>query len=268
MADATTSGNLTVHPAAAIFPIMPDSELEEMAKSIAGFGLREKIGIIIEDDGNGGQRAVVLDGRNRMEALRRLNVKDEIILEEFTEVIDLAPLRATPEEYVLLANIERRNLSGQQRRELAGKLAVMLAERQKDLPKEEQTDTLTIAAQKAGVSRRTAASAKKAVLTSAKGPAKKKPSKTKGSAKKPSLTPEKLEGMLKNVLDVVTNSGHNFPVAYLEKFQAMCSTMIPMIQAKIDRIKELEEQQKKDQAAQIAAVLQKSRGANAPKEAA
>lgn len=265
MAKQDEAGLLSVHPAAAIFPIMPDAELEEMAKSIAGFGLREKIGIMIEDD-NGAQRAVVLDGRNRMEALRRLGVKDEIILEEFTEVIDLAPLRATPEEYVLLANIERRNLSGQQRRELAGKLAVMLAERQKDLPKEEQTDTLTIAAQKAGVSRRTAATAKKQVLTSAKGPAK-KPSKTK-TTKKPSLTPEKLEAMMKTIMDTVTKSGHNFPIPYLQKLQGNCTTLIPFVQALIDRLEKEEKEKAAEAAARIKEVVAKSRGSNSPGEAA
>lgn len=150
---------LEVHPAAAIFPMLSDEELTELGESIKAHGLRERIRVLPDPDRP--EVMVVLDGRNRLEAIRRvLKVADDVIIEDFTEVAGMS-LDVTPEEYVVMANIERRNLTQPQRRELAGKLAEMLSERQKDLPKEKRRDTLADAARMAGVSRRTAASAKK-----------------------------------------------------------------------------------------------------------
>jgi len=156
---------LEVHPAAALFPLMPDYELKEMAKSITAFGLREKIGVI--SDPESVDTLMVIDGRNRLEALRKIGVKDDVIIKEFTTSVNLEALRCSVEEYILMANIERRNLTQTQRRSLAGKLAVMYEEQQKEKPKEEKEDSLSKAAQAAGVSRRTAATAKKTVMSDA-----------------------------------------------------------------------------------------------------
>jgi len=160
---------LEVHPAAAIFPMMSDEELAELGESIKAHGLREKIQVIPKgEDG----ATLVIDGRNRLEAIRRtLKLSDEEIIKQFVQGITFVGKNYTPEEYVVMSNIERRNLTQAQRRDLAGKLAVMLSERQKHLPKEERTDTTADAARMAGVSRRTAATAKKAATT--KEPAKK-----------------------------------------------------------------------------------------------
>lgn len=161
---------ITVHPAAAIFPMMSDEELAEMAASIQKHGLREKIHAIasVTDQKTDWQ---VVDGRNRLEAIRRyLKVPDTDIISQYMVPVNLSSMGATVEEYVLMANIERRNLTQQQRRDLAGKLALMLEEQQKDLPKAERTDTLQEAADKAGVSRRTAATAKSEAKVKAKPP--------------------------------------------------------------------------------------------------
>ncbi len=153
-----TKDTLAVHPAAAIFPMMSDEEIGELGASIKKHGLREKIQVI--RDATGG--LMILDGRNRLEAIRRvLKKSDADIVKEFVTVKVLAGATVTPEEYVLMANIERRNLTQPQRRELAGKLALMLSEAQRDLPKDKKTDTTGEAAKIAGVSRRTAATAKK-----------------------------------------------------------------------------------------------------------
>jgi len=156
---------LVVHPAADVFPMMSEDELKEMKKSITAFGLRENIGTIQNPENV--QELLVLDGRNRWHALASLGVKEDVIIREFTTPIDLDALGATPEEYVLMANIERRMLTQSQRRGLAGKLAVMYEERQKNLPKEQKEDSLSKAAEAAGVSRRTAATAKRNVLKEA-----------------------------------------------------------------------------------------------------
>jgi len=168
---ATPKPQITIHPAAALFPMMSDEELAELADSIKKHGIREKIHAIItvRDDATDWE---VLDGRNRLEALRRyLKVDDSTLIAQYMTPVNLSGAYS-PEEYVMMANIERRNLTAAQRRDLVGKLAIMLEERQKDLPKAEQIDTLEEAAKKVGVSRRTAATAKKQAATKAKPPSK------------------------------------------------------------------------------------------------
>lgn len=170
MAATQPNPQITVHPAAAIFPMMSDEEIAEMANSIQKHGLREKIHAIPQVTDTQTDWLVV-DGRNRLEAIRRhLKLTDVDIIARFIAPVNLTTLGATPEEYVMMANIERRNLSQAQRRELAGKLALMLEERQKNLPKDEQVDTLSVAAEKAGVSRRTAATSKAEAKVKAKAP--------------------------------------------------------------------------------------------------
>lgn len=150
---------ISIHPAAAIFPMMSDDELANLAESIKTHGLREKIHAIISVNQSTTDWEVI-DGRNRLEALRRyLKISDVDLIASYMTPISMTG-SFSPEEYVVMANIERRNLTQAQRRDLAGKLAVMLQERQKDVPKPEQIDSIAAAANAAGVSRRTAASAK------------------------------------------------------------------------------------------------------------
>jgi ParB-like chromosome segregation protein Spo0J len=199
-----------IHPAAAIFPMLTDTELNELAASVEAHGLREKIAIIPNPAAKG--KWLVLDGRNRLGALRLLKINDKKILEEHVRIVDLKPMNATPEEYVLMANIERRNLTQEQRRSLAGKLAIMLSEAQKDLPKEERIDALSEAAKKAGVSRRTAATAKKA----AGGTKKVK----KSAAKKVGVLPGVANAQLGKIAQTLERLGHNWPMGLLEETKA------------------------------------------------
>lgn len=159
----STKPVISIHPAAAIFPLMSDEEIASLAASIETHGLREKIHAIptVSDARTDWQ---IVDGRNRLEALRRhLKMSDVDIIAAHMIPVNLDRMHATVEEYVLMANIERRNLTQAQRRDLAGKLAIMLEEQQATKPKDEQVDTLDEAARQAGVSRRTAATAKKEV---------------------------------------------------------------------------------------------------------
>src|SRR4051812_15018523 len=105
---------LDVHPAAAIFPMMSDGELKELATSIQAYGLQEKIGVIRPDENT----VVIVDGRNRRAALNLLNVTDEQVMENYITDVNLEAF--STEEYVLMKNIERRNLTGPQRKKLAG----------------------------------------------------------------------------------------------------------------------------------------------------
>lgn len=175
---------ITVHPAAAIFPLMSDEELAELADSIKKHGLREKIHAF-SVVGDGVTNWTVVDGRNRLEALRRyLQKKDTEIIADYIQPVGTGDLgdnfitvktgmtsyTVPVADYVMMANIERRNLTQQQRKDLAGKLAVMIQAAQADKPKAERIDATAEAAKKAGVSRRTAATAAKEVKTAAKKP--------------------------------------------------------------------------------------------------
>lgn len=86
-----------VHPYADKFPMLPESELEELAESIKQNGQRQPI--VLTEDG------LILDGRNRAKACEMVNVEPEI------EVYDGDDLAA----YVIDCNVSRRHLTTGQR---------------------------------------------------------------------------------------------------------------------------------------------------------
>lgn len=183
---------LAVHPSAELFPLMPEEELNELAESIKKHGLREKL--VVDTDG------VLIDGRNRYEAIKRAGL--HIAAEDVT-VMNFDNKPYTVDEYIVMANIERRNLTRQQRKELAGKLAVHLEEQQADKPKDEKVDTTAAAAKAAGVSRRTAASAKQETLVklglrdepTKQNPPKKAPTKVEQGTARPPQVIKSLEAV-------------------------------------------------------------------------
>jgi len=86
-----------IHPYADQFPMLPQAELEELAQSIRDSGLRQPIVVTVD--------GLILDGRNRFRACRMAGVEPETVVYEGS---DLA-------EYVLDANITRRNMTTGQR---------------------------------------------------------------------------------------------------------------------------------------------------------
>lgn len=93
------------HPLAAIFPMMAEAELQELASDIAGRGLEQPI--VRDRDGR------ILDGRNRFLAC---------------EIAHVAPVFETYEGddalgYVISLNLKRRHLSESQRAMVAAKIA-------------------------------------------------------------------------------------------------------------------------------------------------
>lgn len=86
-----------IHPYADKFPMLSDPELDELAESISTVGLLHAI--VINLDG------LILDGRNRLEACNRAQ------FEAFTEIYTGTDIA----EYVIAANVTRRNLSTGQR---------------------------------------------------------------------------------------------------------------------------------------------------------
>jgi hypothetical protein len=87
-----------IHPAAAVFPMMADDELDELAADIKQNGQRFPV---VRD-----KSKVILDGRNRLEACRRAGIKPQFV--ELDNGQD-------PVGFILSANVARRHLNkGQQ----------------------------------------------------------------------------------------------------------------------------------------------------------
>lgn len=236
---ASEIAHIEMHPAAAIFPMLSDAERAEMAASIKAFGLREKIQIVLgshsgktEDDNT----VTIIDGRNRYSALKDLGYTEQQVFDDFCEVADLTGV--TIEEFVLVKNIERRNLTARQRKELAGKLAVQLAEAQKELPKEEQRDTLQAAADAAGVSRRTAATAKQEVLDMARSESEvegQKPKRTSGGKKKagPKTSPSRMVALCDEWAKDLQDFGHNFKIDEMKPLTVKFRVLLDLAESKL-----------------------------------
>src|ERR1019366_2646886 len=119
---------MKVHPAAALFPMMSDVELNALAADITKNGLEHPIVVLVEGRASiggderydlyevrlrGGQ---ILDGRNRFEACRRAGVEPELCAIDSDD----------PVAYVISANIHRRHLDASQRAIIAAKLVTLV----------------------------------------------------------------------------------------------------------------------------------------------
>jgi ParB-like chromosome segregation protein Spo0J len=99
--------SLVAHPLAETFPMIGDVELKDLAEDIRKNGLREPI-VIFESK--------ILDGRNRVEAGKLIDF--QFTLANFREL----SAGTDPQAYVISANIHRRHLTTEQKREVIGKL--------------------------------------------------------------------------------------------------------------------------------------------------
>jgi len=120
------SPNIAIHPAAEMFPLLPEDELAALAADIKENRLREKAAVITK-----GGRQLVIDGRNRLDALELagFTVVDEHgrlfkdVCIDLTKGDDLDLVDpAKVEAFIISKNIRRRHLTTEQRRELAAKL--------------------------------------------------------------------------------------------------------------------------------------------------
>lgn len=94
---------LPVHPAADIFPMLSDEELDDLAADIKANGLLQPIVVSKVND-----EWMLIDGRNRREACRRAKVQpgpDQLV----------GLNGADPVSYVLSANVHRRHLNAGQK---------------------------------------------------------------------------------------------------------------------------------------------------------
>jgi hypothetical protein len=114
---------LPIHPANDLLPPMGDVELRELGEDIKRHGLQSRITIIVDKEGV--ER--LLDGRSRLDAMERVGLRiltEDLELDRAVVPVDLARTDhiSDPYAFVLSANVHRRHLTTEQRREVTGKL--------------------------------------------------------------------------------------------------------------------------------------------------
>jgi hypothetical protein len=119
---------LSVHPAAELFPLMSEAELKELGEDIKKNGLTSPI-VLWQADPKAPEQ--LLDGRNRLDAIELVTGKPVEIGapsvmagEDFLACNRVITLDKSvdPYAYVISANIHRRHLTAEQKRELIVKL--------------------------------------------------------------------------------------------------------------------------------------------------
>jgi hypothetical protein len=162
MTGASWRDRIKVHPAADMFPMMSDEELDALAKDIAENELQHGVVLwtpekILEVGRKGPKEIFLLDGRNRLEAIER-RFKDDP--EERAEAIENALYingrrcatllyadYTDPFAYVVSANIHRRHLNAEQKRDLIAALLKAKPERSdRETAKIAKVDHKTVAA--------------------------------------------------------------------------------------------------------------------------
>jgi hypothetical protein len=126
---------LSVHPAADLFPMMSGAELRELGEDIKRNGLRYPVILWAKNVRDGKHGPVqLLDGRNRLDAMELVGIPIEITQSGNCRQVYIGPVKdgdrsvaqtiggCDPYEYVISANIYRRHLTPEQKRELIGKL--------------------------------------------------------------------------------------------------------------------------------------------------
>jgi hypothetical protein len=123
--------HLKIHPAAELFPLMNEAELRELAADIDEYDLTELV--CLYDDPELG--VCVLDGRNRLDALERLNWqtgfqahepppsgKKPVLDDGLYQWVGRFDPTFEPYAYVLSKNVHRRHLTSAQKHELIAKV--------------------------------------------------------------------------------------------------------------------------------------------------
>jgi hypothetical protein len=136
---------IRVHPAADMFPMMSQAELKELASDIGEHGLRS--GVVFwtpESVENASARKwpeelYLLDGRNRLAAIELAVEDDEERDEVLRYALHIDPLGkgcasllysdVDPYAYVVSANIRRRHLTAEQKRDIVAELLRQKPER-------------------------------------------------------------------------------------------------------------------------------------------
>jgi ParB-like nuclease domain len=133
------STDLKFHPAAEIFPLMEGAEFDELVADIKTYGLRQPIALLGEK---------ILDGRNRYRACIAAGYKP--YGHDFRKLPAVDPVA-----YVISANIHRRHLTAEQKRDLITKLLKADPEKSdREIGRLTKTDNKTVASVRAEQERR------------------------------------------------------------------------------------------------------------------
>jgi hypothetical protein len=106
---------LAIHPAAELFPLMSADELKELADDIKAHGLKQRIVFWAAESGT---IRLLLDGRNRLAAMELAGLPTDGV----QQTTLYGNQGVDPVAYVISANLRRRHLTAEQRRELIAKL--------------------------------------------------------------------------------------------------------------------------------------------------
>jgi hypothetical protein len=112
MSEPIMYGEYTAHPAAELFPIMIEDELDKLAADISVHGQLEPI-LVWEDK--------ILDGRNRYIACVKAGVKPRVLTAPLSPTSD-----QTPTEWVISHNLLRRHLTPRDRVRIAVEMKPMI----------------------------------------------------------------------------------------------------------------------------------------------
>jgi hypothetical protein len=148
---ASWHDRITIHPAAALFPMMPESELRTLGEDIKKNGLHQKLvfrsehrriaatAVEKEQHQAGSKLDVIrqmragklplLDGRNRLAAMEIVGILDDGAFENMLRGAEICWGEDDAEEFVVSANVRRRHLTAEQKRDLIGKLVKAKPER-------------------------------------------------------------------------------------------------------------------------------------------
>jgi hypothetical protein len=149
---------IKVHPAADLFPLMSESELRELGEDIKANGLRASI-VLYKDK--------LLDGRNRLDAMELVGIKFGFMAEQTrptknkffylhacdgSGILDgdaaiIDHFDGDPYNFVLSANLHRRHLTSEQKRELiAAVLKARPGESNRKIAKQTKASHVTVGA--------------------------------------------------------------------------------------------------------------------------
>lgn len=106
--------DLEIHPAANLFPMMNATEFKQLLADIKEHGVQTTLKLL----GETLETAVLIDGRNRLKAMKQLNI-DPMDYADLIHPDDLPD----PVGYVLSLNLHRRHLDESQRAMVANKVA-------------------------------------------------------------------------------------------------------------------------------------------------
>ncbi|MEQ8461762.1 MAG: MT-A70 family methyltransferase [Sandaracinaceae bacterium] len=137
------------HPAAEIFPLLPEEGLAALAANIRDRGLLQAL--VVERE-----TGLLLDGRNRLAACERVGVEPRVRLVDVED----------PIAFVLSANLHRRHLNESQRAMVAARIAT-LADGQRQVGKFADVPTQAQAAAHLGTSERSVRAARSVIETAA-----------------------------------------------------------------------------------------------------